>query len=214
MLELAQKYYHLPSDTVAKILGTTTSAPPTPARSTPSPRSTRPCSPASSTRPARSSRRRRNCTWTTSRCRPRSTSPAPRWRDQYETATVRSGQRDQERLAAGHRHHDHRHADPGRRWRSSPTRCRRPAWPSTSREGSRCSPRRWSAARAPCPRASPVSWAASPQAAASGGVVRDAERRSRAARQGPGGRAPAPVRYPLSSPSPGRRSSGSPCSAR
>ena len=79
MLELAQKYYHLPSDTVSKILGTSdfgTSN--SSSRSTPSPRSTRPSSPASSTRPARSSPRRSSCTWTTSRCRCRSTSAAPR----------------------------------------------------------------------------------------------------------------------------------------
>ena len=58
MLELAQKYYNLPSDTVSKILGTTDFGTSSSARSTPSPRSTRRCSPVSSTRRARSSRRR------------------------------------------------------------------------------------------------------------------------------------------------------------
>ena len=54
MLELAQSYYHLPSDTVAKILAPPTSAPPRPRRSTPSPRWIRRSSPGSWTRPARS----------------------------------------------------------------------------------------------------------------------------------------------------------------
>ena len=79
MLELAQKYYHLPSDTVSKILGTSNFG-----TSNSSPDLRRvlarldPRSPASSTRPARSSPRRSSCTWTTSRCRRRSTSATPR----------------------------------------------------------------------------------------------------------------------------------------
>ena len=79
MLELAQSHYHLPSDTVTKILGGPR-APRPPRRSTPSPRWTRRCSPASSTLPAHSSPRRSNCTCPTFRCRPRSTSATPRWR--------------------------------------------------------------------------------------------------------------------------------------
>ena len=52
-------------------------------RSTPSPRWTRRCSPASSTPPAPSSPRRSSCTWTTSRCRPPSTWASFAWRPQY-----------------------------------------------------------------------------------------------------------------------------------
>ena len=76
MLELAQMTYHLPSDTVTKILGTRTTARRHPRRSTTRPRCPRRCSPGSSTRPVPSSPRPSSCTWTTSRCRPRSTSAA------------------------------------------------------------------------------------------------------------------------------------------
>ena len=59
MLELAQKYYNLPvGHGRRRSSAPPTSAPRTPARSTPSPRSTPRSSPASSTRPARSSPRR------------------------------------------------------------------------------------------------------------------------------------------------------------
>ncbi len=70
MLELAQMHYHLPADTVSKILGTTDPARPTRRRSSPSPRWTRRCSPASWTRRAPSSPRRSSCTCPTSSCRP------------------------------------------------------------------------------------------------------------------------------------------------
>ena len=88
MLELAQSYYHLPSDTVTKILGGPPDFVHVARRSTPSPRWTRRCSPASSTPPARSSPRRSSCTWPTSRCRPPSTSATPTLAAQYAKATI------------------------------------------------------------------------------------------------------------------------------
>ena len=80
MLELAQMYYHLPSDTVSKILGTTDYRHgQARRRSSPSPRWTRRCSPASSTPRARSSPRRSSCTCPTSSCPPPLTWATPRW---------------------------------------------------------------------------------------------------------------------------------------
>ena len=85
------------------------------ARSTPSPRSTPPSSPASSTRPARSSPRRSSCTWTTSRCRRRSTSATPRSprptrrrRVKLENGMTKSGSPQVIDITTD------RHADPGR----------------------------------------------------------------------------------------------------
>ena len=75
MLELAQMYYHLPSDTVTKILGGPPARPHL-LRSTPSRHWTRRCNRVSWTQPARSSPRRSSCTCTTSSCRLRSASAA------------------------------------------------------------------------------------------------------------------------------------------
>ena len=79
MLELAQSYYHLPADTVTKILGGPEGSPTSPEIYADR-RSTRPCNLVSSTRQAHSSPRPSSCTWTTFRCRLPSILAASHWR--------------------------------------------------------------------------------------------------------------------------------------
>jgi molybdate/tungstate transport system substrate-binding protein len=88
MLELAQTHYGLPKDTVPRSSAPRTPAPRTRIRSTPSPRWTRRSSPASSTRPARSSLRRSSCICPTSSCRLPSTWANAALASQYAKATV------------------------------------------------------------------------------------------------------------------------------
>ena len=164
MLELAQSYCHLPSDTVAKILGTTDFG---------TLKSSEIYAESALDSTLQSGQLDAASAFITQaielqlnyiRCRSRSTWAAPHMADQYKTATVTPTDGRPRRLAAGHRHHDYRHADAGRRGVRRPTRCRRPAWRSTSRAGSRCSRRR-SGASSAVPATIRVSWAASPAAA-------------------------------------------------
>jgi ABC-type molybdate transport system substrate-binding protein len=77
MLELAQKYYRLPSATVAKILGTSDFGTSNSSHIYAGSTLDSTLQSASWTRPARSPSRRSSCTRTTSRCRRRSTSATP-----------------------------------------------------------------------------------------------------------------------------------------
>ena len=93
-----------------------TSARPPRRRSSPSPRWTRRCSPASSTRPAPSSPRRSSCTCAYIKLPDAinlgSVADAAAYKK--ATVTVKRRARPIEGLPAGHRHHHDRHAHPGR----------------------------------------------------------------------------------------------------
>ncbi len=144
MLELAQKTYHLPADTVTKILGG-------PAGSATLAGDLRRVLAGldAAVRSARRGQRvrhpgRSSCTWPTSRCRPtinlgdrrRRRSVRTRRRSRSRRRAAHDGQ---DRLAAGDRHHHPRQAHSGRDRVRQVHAVLRLAWRSTSRAVSPCS---------------------------------------------------------------------------
>ena len=135
MLELAQKYYNLPSDTVAKILGTSNFG---------TSNSSQIYAESSLDSTLESGQLDASSAFVTQAIElhldyiplpPAINLGSAALARTYSTATVKLERHDQERLAAGHRHHDDWHPDPGRRGVHRPTRCPPPASRSTRQGG-------------------------------------------------------------------------------